>query len=236
MPHLSHPSPRGSIGCLLTFLFVFLLTHPSLWFWSQQPASFQKSALRQVESYTLGELKAPGSSHHFLLLSCLSHIFSASPSRGHHLSQSFVRATPCDHNTLPQALCRARCFSPSHWCHNVTCSFSDHQSPSLPLFHSMLYFFLVLLVVYNYFIYLLTFSLLLGPLTSSQASKRQEPYLFLSFWHPQCQYSARAQLMTAHQVSIPLSCAWELDTDEKVCPFVKVNDCSVGPLKTIHKN
>ena len=53
-----------------------------------------------------------------------------------------------------------------------TCSFSDQQSPSFTVFHSILFsFFLVFLIVYNYFIYLLTFTRLLDPLTSSQASK-----------------------------------------------------------------
>ena len=53
-----------------------------------------------------------------------------------------------------------------------TCSFSDQQSPSFTVFHSILFsFFIVLLIVYNYFIYLLTFTQLLDPLTSSQASK-----------------------------------------------------------------
>lgn len=114
-----------------------------------------------------------------------------------------------------------------------TCSFSDQQSPPFTVFHSILFsFFLVLLIVYNNFFYLLTFSWLLDPLTSSQASKDKSHICacHLTNLPPRPGVSAvlGAQLTTAHQVSIPASC-------EKVCPFVKVNDCFVGPLKIIHK-
>lgn len=42
------------------------------------------------------------------------------------------------------------------------------------------------------------------------------------------------QLKNAHEGSILFPVDLELDTDEKVCAVLKVNDCFAGPLKAIH--
>lgn len=47
--------------------------------------------------------------------------------------------------------------------------------------------------------------------------------------------SAQCQALRALGVSIPSPVDLEQDADEKVCTFMKVNDCFVGPLKAFHK-
>lgn len=134
---------------------------------------------------------------------------SLSPSREHHLSQGFVAATPCDANTLPYALCRAGCFSPSSWCWKVSCSISDHQSSSFPLSHSILFaFFLVVLKIYNYFTFLLTFSWLWIHLLAVKLQKERSHICSCHFGTPPTTlpYPVSAQLMTVHQINILFLC------------------------------
>ena len=171
MPHLSHPIPRESIGYLVNCLFVSSHTLHCGFDHNNQPLlrslpSDKRTAIFR-ESYKQQGAPTTSSSCH-----ASSHIFRGSSSREYHQSQSFVAPTPCDPNILTQAsvgLAASHCLTDVA---TSTYSFSDQQSPSFTVFHSILFsFFVVLLIVYNYFIYLLTFTRLLDPLTSSQASK-----------------------------------------------------------------
>lgn len=220
-----------------------------MWFWSPKPASFSEAcpqasgasllvrAMHQESWKQQGAFTTSpsGPAHHGSSGLPLGHMLSPLPVplQGTSSKSGLCSSHPYDANTLPYALCRAGCFSPSSWCWKVSCSISDHQSSSFPLSHSILFaFFLVVLKIYNYFTFLLTFSWLWIHLLAVKLQKERSHICSCHFGTPPTTlpYPVSAQLMTVHQINILFPCGLRTSLWWKGVPI-----CEGSTYKTVHK-